>query len=57
MAKEVKGYVKLTIVAAKANPAPPVGPALGQQGLNIRTSVNNLTMLQVLWNQAHLFLL
>ncbi len=36
MAKEIKGYVKLTIPAAKANPAPPVGPALGQQGLNIQ---------------------
>lgn len=36
MAKQVKGYVKLTIPAAKANPAPPVGPALGQQGLNIQ---------------------
>ncbi len=35
MAKKVKGYIKLEIPAGKATPAPPVGPALGQQGLNI----------------------
>ena len=35
MAKEVKGMVKLQIPAGKANPAPPVGPALGQHGVNI----------------------
>ena len=35
MAKKIIGYVKLTIGAGKANPSPPVGPALGQQGLNI----------------------
>jgi large subunit ribosomal protein L11 len=35
MAKEVKSLVKLQIPAAKANPAPPVGPALGQHGVNI----------------------
>jgi len=35
MAKKVQGYVKLQIPAGKANPAPPVGPALGQQGVNI----------------------
>ena len=35
MAKKVKGYIKLQIPAGKANPAPPVGPALGQQGVNI----------------------
>ncbi len=34
-AKEVAGYVKLQIVAGKANPAPPVGPALGPYGVNI----------------------
>ena len=33
--KEITGYVKLQIPAAKANPAPPVGPALGQHGVNI----------------------
>ncbi|MEH0002522.1 MAG: 50S ribosomal protein L11 [Holosporaceae bacterium] len=35
MAKKVKGYIKLQIPAGKANPAPPVGPALSQKGLNI----------------------
>ena len=35
MAKEITGYVKLQIPAGKANPAPPVGPALGQHGVNI----------------------
>jgi large subunit ribosomal protein L11 len=35
MAKKVIGYVKLHIPAGKATPAPPVGPALGQQGVNI----------------------
>lgn len=35
MAKEVKGYIKLQIPAGQANPAPPVGPALGQHGVNI----------------------
>ncbi|MDD5455637.1 MAG: 50S ribosomal protein L11 [Candidatus Margulisbacteria bacterium] len=35
MAKKVKGYIKLQLPAGKANPAPPVGPALGQQGVNI----------------------
>ena len=36
MAKEVLGYIKLQIPAGSANPAPPVGPALGQKGLNIQ---------------------
>jgi large subunit ribosomal protein L11 len=35
MAKKVVGFVKLQIPAGKANPSPPVGPALGQRGLNI----------------------
>ena len=35
MAKKVEGYVKLQIAAGAANPAPPVGPALGQHGVNI----------------------
>jgi len=35
MAKKVEGYIKLQIPAGKANPAPPVGPALGQHGVNI----------------------
>ena len=35
MAKKVNGYIKLQIPAGQANPSPPVGPALGQQGVNI----------------------
>ncbi len=35
MAKKVQGYIKLQIQAGKATPAPPVGPALGQHGVNI----------------------
>jgi large subunit ribosomal protein L11 len=37
MAKKIVGYIKLQIPAGKANPSPPVGPALGQRGLNIMT--------------------
>ncbi len=35
MAKQIEGYIKLEIPAGQANPSPPVGPALGQRGLNI----------------------
>lgn len=35
MAKKVTGYIKLQVPAGKANPSPPVGPALGQHGVNI----------------------
>ena len=35
MAKKIVGFIKLQITAGKANPSPPVGPALGQRGLNI----------------------
>ena len=35
MAKKIEGYIKLQIPAGQANPSPPVGPALGQAGLNI----------------------
>ena len=40
MAKKIQGYIKLQIPAGKANPSPPVGPALGQQGLNIMDFCN-----------------
>lgn len=40
MAKKIKKQVKLQIPAGKANPAPPVGPALGQAGINIGDFVN-----------------
>jgi len=35
VAKKVQGYIKLQVPAASANPSPPIGPALGQQGVNI----------------------
>ena len=35
MAKKIDGYIKLQVPAGKANPSPPIGPALGQRGLNI----------------------
>src|SRR5579863_5378886 len=35
MAKKVNGYIKLQVPAGAANPSPPIGPALGQQGVNI----------------------
>ena len=46
MAKKIKTVIKLQIEAGKANPAPPVGPALGQHGLNIQefcTKFNDAT--------------
>jgi large subunit ribosomal protein L11 len=41
MKKEILGYVKLEIEAGKANPAPPIGPALGQKGVNIMAFCND----------------
>ncbi len=38
MAKKITGYIKLQVPAGKANPSPPIGPALGQRGLNIMES-------------------
>ncbi len=35
MAKKIVGYIKLQVAAAQANPSPPIGPALGQHGVNI----------------------
>lgn len=35
MAKKIEGYIKLQVPAGKANPSPPIGPALGQRGVNI----------------------
>ena len=42
MAQKVTGYVKLQIPAGKATPAPPVGPALGQHGVNIAAFTKEL---------------
>ena len=43
MAKKVTALIKLQVPAAKANPAPPIGPALGQHGVNIPDSARNST--------------
>ena len=43
MAQKVTGFIKLQIPAGKATPAPPVGPALGQHGVNIMASVQRMT--------------
>jgi large subunit ribosomal protein L11 len=43
MAKKILGKVSLQIAAGKATPAPPVGPALGQYGVNIMDSAKNTT--------------
>ena len=43
MAKKVTGYIKLQIPAGKATPAPPVGPALGQHGVNTSSLQRNST--------------
>ena len=49
MAKKVEGYIKLQIPAGKATPAPPVGPALGQHGVNIASSLQRSLMLRHSW--------
>ena len=51
MAKKVQAYVKLQVKAGMANPAPPVGPALGQQGVNIMEFCKAIR-----WKKDHLFL-
>ena len=43
MAKKVVGYIKLQVPAGKANPSPPIGPALGQRGLNIMEFCKSFT--------------
>ena len=48
MAKKVTGYIKLQIPAAKATPAPPVGPALGQHGVNMYSSQRNSMLEQLI---------
>ena len=42
MAKKITGYIKLQVPAGKANPSPPIGPALGQRGLNIMQFVKEV---------------
>ena len=63
MAKKVTGYIKLQIPAAKATPAPPVGPALGQHGVNIpqftkefnaRTADQEGMIIPVVWTKSRM---
>src|SRR3954465_5205480 len=44
MAKKITGYIKLQVPAGKANPSPPIGPALGQRGLNIMQFVKDFNV-------------
>ena len=54
MAKEITGYVKLQIKGGQANPAPPVGPALGQRGINIMEFAKLLMKKQkLLWENQY----
>ena len=50
--KEISGYIKLQINGGQANPAPPVGPALGQRGINIMDSVKRLMRKQKLLQES-----
>ena len=51
MAKKIVGYIKLQIPAGSANPAPPVGPALGQKGLNIQDFCKQFNDKTAKWNK------
>ena len=50
MAKEITGYVKLQCKGGAANPAPPIGPALGSKGLNIMDFCKQLQVLITLFS-------
>ena len=47
MAKKIDGYIKLQVPAGKANPSPPIGPALGQKGVNIMAFCKEFNALQL----------
>ena len=55
MAKKIDGYIKLQIPAGQANPSPPVGPALGQKGVNIMEFCKALTPKRRVESRASLF--
>ena len=54
MAQKVVGYVKLQIPAGKATPAPPVGPALGQHGINIAAFTNTCRITEFNGNTVYI---
>ena len=47
MAKKIEGYIKLMIPAGAANPSPPLGPALGQRGVNIMEFAKALSLIHI----------
>ena len=55
MAKKVVGYIKLQVKAGQANPSPPVGPALGQRGLNIMEFCKAFNAATRSWNRVSRF--
>ena len=55
MAKKIKTIIKLQAPAGKANPAPPIGPALGQHGLNIMEFVNQFNAQTQITPFLHVF--
>ena len=56
MAKKIIGYLKLQVPAGQANPSPPIGPALGQRGLNIMEFCKAFNAKTRRWNRACRFL-
>ena len=52
MAKKVTGYIKLQVKAGQANPSPPIGPALGQRGLNIMEFCKAFNAATQKWSRA-----
>ena len=57
MAKKIVGFIKLQVPAGKANPSPPIGPALGQRGLNIMEFCKAFNAMRALraWNRVFRF--
>ena len=55
MAKKIDAYIKLQVPAGQANPSPPVGPALGQHGLNIMEFCKAFNAELKAWSQVCLF--
>ena len=53
MAKKIVGFIKLQVPAGKANPSPPIGPALAQHGLNNIVIILVHQTIMVSWNLAH----
>lgn len=56
MAKKIDAYIKLQVKSGSANPSPPVGPALGQKGVNIMEFCKAFNARTEKWKKACLFL-